>query len=113
MSCQFNLPIQKQTTPCGWNNPVAEILQNSDEIKIFPNPFNSTLNISFNRNIQEKVRIRVVNILGEEVYTTLIVEGVVHNKTFEINNLSLKEGIYFLLIDGATFSFNKKIICTK
>lgn len=110
MTCAQNLPIQLQTAPCGWNNGFEEANATS-KITVYPNPFNNSLRVSFNSVNTEKIRIRIINILGEEVYLSDFEQFKIE-KNIELGS-SLKNGVYFMLIEGETFSVSQKIICSK
>jgi hypothetical protein len=87
-----------------------------DEFKLhqnFPNPFNPTTNILFSLPREEKVLLRVFNVLGKEVRTILneVKPAGTHLVTFE--SKSLASGVYFYSIEAGSFSSTKKFILLK
>lgn len=62
-------------------------------INIYPNPNNGLFNLHFSTTTIEPTRVRVLNILGTEVYT----KTVSSSSIIDIQNLD--SGIYFVMID--------------
>jgi hypothetical protein len=112
MTCAYNIPIQLQTAHCNFNNGIGDI-KHDNEIKVYPNPFKNGLTVSFNTKIPENLKIRIFNILGEEIYSSSS-GNIGGDNNIELNNFSFNDGVYFLIInDGDKFSFTKKIVCSK
>jgi len=79
----------------------------------FPNPFNPSTKISFSISKASFVKIKVYDILGEEV--TLLVNEEKSPGNYEINFYAenLSSGVYFYKMQAATFSQVKKMILMK
>lgn len=100
------------TTTTGWNFSVepaavsmAEI-SGTSKIVIYPNPVNGILNIDLSRVVDQKMEILIFNCLGG------IIERRINVSPSKINiDLSaIKNGIYFITINGEHTEFNQKII---
>lgn len=79
----------------------------------YPNPFNPATSISYQLPNDEKVVLKIYNILGSEV-TTLVNENQSagnHKVTFDASGLS--SGIYFYSIQAGSFSQTRKMILNK
>ncbi len=84
----------------------------------YPNPFNPSTTISFSLPIESSVKMKIFNVIGEEVYSLKenVMEAGNHNVKFDASSLS--SGIYFYSInvegaDGRKFSDIKKMILMK
>ena len=77
-------------------------------LKAYPNPFNPTINFSFNLENSRKTEIKIFNIKGQLVST--LEDGVIYNgkHTFSWQVVNLSSGIYF-----AQLQANKEILDTK
>ncbi|MCX6773263.1 MAG: T9SS type A sorting domain-containing protein, partial [Candidatus Micrarchaeota archaeon] len=84
-----------------------ELLQN------YPNPFNSSTIIHYSIPKDEKVVLRLYNILGQEIATPInsIEKAGQHNITFDASNLA--SGIYFYRIDAGDEKAVKKMVLVK
>ena len=94
----------------------AEMQLFPNEFKLhqnFPNPFNPTTNILFSIPSEEKVLLKIYNVLGKEVTTLLneVKPAGTHSVTFD--GKSLASGVYFYSIEAGTFSNTKKFILLK
>jgi len=79
----------------------------------YPNPFNPTTMIKYSLPTDEKVVIKVYDILGREIavlVNELKTEGT-YSVQFDGSNLS--SGIYFYRIEAGKFSQTKKLVLTK
>jgi hypothetical protein len=79
----------------------------------YPNPFNPTTIISFSIPVQEKVILKVYNILGMEVST--LVNGVqtAGNYSIRFEAKNLPSGIYFYELKTGNFRDVRKMILLK
>lgn len=82
----------------------------SSIIKTYPNPTNDAITIDINSdfNLQKDYRLKIMNILGQSVYESLVTK---HISTINLNSWTSK-GIYVIqLIDGSSNVIdNKKIV---
>lgn len=74
----------------------------------YPNPFNSTTNLSFVLNTKSDVKVCIYNLLGQEI--ELIYDGTLEagKYSYKFSNNSLSSGIYI-----ASFKINSKIYTNK
>jgi alpha-tubulin suppressor-like RCC1 family protein len=63
-------------------------------INVFPNPSNGVFNIKFENTITEPKRVRVTNVLGTEVYSTMLTGS----SSIDLSNQS--SGMYFISIEN-------------
>ncbi|MDP2387521.1 MAG: T9SS type A sorting domain-containing protein [Bacteroidota bacterium] len=76
----------------------------SSSIHLFPNPNNGILNITFAGNAVAPDRVRIMNIIGNEVYN----QAVTGNTQIDIT--SFNSGIYFVSVDTKDQTFVYRII---
>jgi hypothetical protein len=107
---------------CGegpWSEQYEVLVQNCTGIddnngevplSIYPNPSTGSFTLELNAN--DKVSVRVMNIVGELVYQTeqMDVNGF-FVKTINLNNLS--DGVYYLRLEGDTFNKTEKIVISR
>jgi hypothetical protein len=79
----------------------------------YPNPFNPTTIISFSIPVQEKVSLKVYNILGMEVSTLLNEVQTTGNHSIRFNAKNFPSGIYFYELRTGNFLDVKKMILLK
>jgi hypothetical protein len=84
-----------------------------DYIKVHPNPFNISANITYSTSIQSHNRIKIVNILGE-VISTLVNEIQPKGEYSVIwNSVSQTSGIYFCIFESDDLFEVRKILLLK
>ena len=79
----------------------------------YPNPFNPSTNISFALPIDSKVRIAVLNLLGEEVAELVNSEFLSGNHTITFDATEYTSGVYFYRLKTNEFVETKKMILIK
>jgi hypothetical protein len=79
------------------------------EFNIFPNPSNDLFNISFVSNRKQDLRVRVLNVVGEETVKEEL-QQYIGEYTKQINLEDNAKGIYFLEIETNDGIINKKLI---
>ena len=79
----------------------------------YPNPFNPSTSISFTLTKSTFVRLKIFNILGNEVTTLLnqVMPGGRHEIKFDANNLP--SGVYLYTISAGDFVDTKKMLLMK
>jgi glucose/arabinose dehydrogenase len=88
---------------------------NSGTMKVFPNPTTGLFTIEMNLAIanDEKVKIRVVNLLGQEVYNNEFASNGNYLKEMVELNRSLPDGIYTLQVIIGKKAENTKMILSR
>ena len=95
----------------GWNecNTLSNdfestILPTEFSSKAYPNPFNPYVSIAYNLPNSEKVKVEIVNLLGQNVKT--LVNGMQTSGSYvykwngkDANGMSLNSGMYFAIIN--------------
>ncbi|MBL1212202.1 MAG: T9SS type A sorting domain-containing protein [Ignavibacteriae bacterium] len=79
----------------------------------FPNPFNPTTNILFSIPREEKVVLKIYNVLGKQVSTLLNEVKPAGTYLITFDGKSLASGVYFYSIEAGTFISTKKFILLK
>lgn len=104
-----------------YNNSLTTVLKGNDSFsplsyklnQNYPNPFNPTTIISFSIPIQEKVSLKVYNILGVEVSTLLNEVQTAGNYSIRFDAKNLPSGIYFYELRTGNFRNVGKMILLK
>ncbi len=79
-----------------------------DKVKLFPNPAQDWLTISYPGNQLENVNLEVVSSIGETVFT----KSIISNEQIDISHLS--NGLYFIYIKGNNLNVSpKKLIISR
>ena len=103
--------IGEIVVPVNHNNDLLpkdfKLLQN------FPNPFNSVTTIKFDIPVNSIVRLKLYNILGEEVITLVNEEKPTGSYEVEWNTKALPSGIYFYQLQAGSFVETKKMVILK
>ncbi len=76
----------------------------------YPNPFNPTTKIEFAIPLDNKVQIKVFNVLGIEVTTLLNENRQAGKHSIEFNATNLSSGVYYYKIVSGNYSETKKMI---
>jgi hypothetical protein len=82
------------------------------EILIYPNPVNSELNIAFSNIQNTSPNVRIINTLGQEVYTKQF--DISQNRLVKIDTRILSNGMYILFVEDMQkgtkqyYKFNKQ-----
>ena len=87
---------------------IEEYDNNPYNIKTYPNPFNDNISISGDNFNMTSVKITILNILGQEVFSTLETPNKTLNKKLNLSNLT--KGIYFIRIETEEHSVIRKVV---
>jgi hypothetical protein len=98
-------PNGTQNVICYQASGINKILQQNDEVTIYPNPANSQIFID--ANTADKLNIIIYDVNGKQVLNTTIA-----NKS-SIDISTLANGVYTLTLSSANFSENKKLVIIK
>jgi hypothetical protein len=78
-------------------------------LDVYPNPSRDVFNISFTSESAQDLRVRVLNVVGEEVVSEEL-QQYIGEYTKQINLQDNAKGIYFLEIETDDGVINKKLI---
>lgn len=100
--CSNNFIYTQNVTSCTSINQLTNL---SEQISIYPNPFNNKFILSFKSGVCVNCSVSVFNSLGSLIYK--------QNITSEITEINLNthgSGIYFVKVTDGTSTFTNKII---
>ena len=80
-----------------------------DNLDVYPNPSRDIFNVSFTSGDAQDLEVRVINVVGEVVYTENLM-NFTGEYTKEIDLRRSTKGIYFLEITTEAGVINKKMI---
>ena len=95
-----------------WTQPTTIRLEGSDAIAnldVYPNPSRDVFNVAFTSEEIQDLDVRVVNVVGEVIYTENL-EQFVGEYTKAIDLATYTKGVYFLEITTDNGVVNKKLI---
>jgi hypothetical protein len=88
------------------NQPTAS----SASLKIYPNPANETINLLFDRSVNDLVKVQIINISGVEVFSLSLVPS---GRKVQLDASGLAGGIYIINIQAKDFTTNGKAIIVR
>jgi hypothetical protein len=100
------------STPIFWTQPASIRLEGGtaiNNLSIYPNPSRDIFNVSFTSEDAQDLEVRVINVVGEVVYTENL-EQFVGEYTKQVDLATYTKGIYFLEITTNNGVVNKKLI---
>ena len=100
------------TSPIFWTQPTVIRVDGGSAINnlvIYPNPSRDVFNISFTSEEEQNLRVRILNVIGEELVNENL-EQFVGEYTKQIDLTGNAKGIYFLEIETDNGVINKKLI---
>ena len=80
-----------------------------DNLDVYPNPSRDIFNVSFTSEDAQDLEVRVINVVGEVVYTENL-EQFTGEYNKEIDLVTYTKGVYFLEITTENGVVNKKLI---
>ena len=95
-----------------WTQPTSIRLEGGESIAnldVYPNPSRDVFNISFTSETVQNLKVRVLNVVGEELIADDL-QQFVGEYTKQINLKDNAKGIYFLEIETDEGIINKKLI---
>tara|TARA_B110000240_G_scaffold28633_1_gene30213 strand:- start:2151 stop:2726 length:576 start_codon:yes stop_codon:yes gene_type:complete len=114
--CDSNITAYRSTTwtsPIFWTQPGILIRGNLgssiQNLLVYPNPSRDLFNISFNSEEIQDLSIRIINVIGAEVYREEK-QQFIGEYIKQINLENYDKGIYFLEIETEDGIINKKLI---
>ena len=94
------------------NGPAAiaeTALFGSGSVRTVPNPFSVRTSIEFTMNRSADVRLRVFNLLGEEMWGQRV-QGKVGTNRIPFESGSLPDGVYFYKVEGGKETFTGRMV---
>jgi len=82
----------------------------SNILKIYPNPTGNLINIMFDKPVNEKVRVQIINTSGMNVYSSDLISA---GKKIQLDVSSFPSGIYIINVQAKDFTVNGKAIIIK
>ncbi len=104
----YNAPIITNTTQNNFQTVVSTFNAKDDtnQLKVFPNPANEILNINLqNNNIENCI---ITNALGQTVYNSA--NEINANYKIQLNISNLSAGVYFVKVRASNGSYNAKFV---
>jgi hypothetical protein len=101
-----------------WDGPVyfttpsvirSDELSTISSLDVYPNPSRDIFNLSFTSETKQTIEVRVVNLLGEIIFTENL-EDFEGEYTHSFNLEEYSKGIYLLELDTDNGIVNKKLI---
>lgn len=89
------------------NNSETKAQKEVNEVKIYPNPFISSINLELDWISQEETIVRIFNIIGKQIFLESFEPGMVQ---ILINTDSFEKGIYFVEIKTGNKLDTQRII---
>ena len=80
------------------NSPLYLIPRRSRLVRLYPNPFNEKVTISYQVSRHEKVAITIYNLLGEKVETLIDDEKHIGVYTIDWSGISAATGAYYCVM---------------
>ena len=76
---------------------------------VYPNPSRDIFNLAFSSEEVQTMTVKVVNMIGEEIFTEELTEFVGHY-TKTIDMIKQPKGVYFIEVMTPNGGVNKKIV---
>ena len=98
--------------PVLWTQPTSirvNELSTISSLEIYPNPSRDVFNVSFTSDSKQSIEIRVVNLIGEVIFTENL-EDFEGKYTHSFNLEEYSKGVYLLELDTDNGIVNKKLI---
>jgi hypothetical protein len=77
-------------------------------VKIYPNPFNSQINLEILLNTQENIKINIYNLMGQLLWNENISGQREIFRTVDLD--AFAKGIYFINIQSSSQIISRKIV---
>jgi hypothetical protein len=88
----------------------AQAVEQQDrEVSIYPNPNNGIFTVSFDNLDAQQVDLRVINVIGNEIYHEVIPRSEVQvTKTIDLNRFA--KGLYYVKIETEKYSSVRRVV---
>ena len=91
------------------SNGIAPVDQSIQSLSVYPNPFNSQAEITFNSAQAGMMTEKITSVLGSVVYSNQLDVKIGAN-THTINRNTLASGVYFFTISDGSSTFTKRVV---
>ena len=98
--------------PVIWDQPTSirvEGVTAINNLDVYPNPSRDIFNVTFTSEDVQNLEVRIINVIGEVVYTENLVQFV-GEYTKQVDLATYTKGVYFLEITTDNRVINKKLI---
>jgi hypothetical protein len=82
-------------------------ITSSNALKIYPNPANETINLLFDRSVNDLVKVQIINTSGMVVFSLSLVPS---GRKVQLDASGLAAGIYIINVQAKDFTANGKAI---
>jgi hypothetical protein len=89
------------------NNRTTVVRNNNEGFSVYPNPTSGNLNINFQAGISGAVTIKIVSLLGEEIYSETLSSA---NGMHAIDMSKLQNGVYLIQMSSANGTVIKRVM---
>jgi hypothetical protein len=87
---------------------VQEIEPDQSHITLYPNPVHTDLTIGFTNEIRGKVTVRIIDLMGREIFEKSIENA--NGKRLIISIPQINSGLYITNVNGENFNYSSKLI---
>jgi len=94
---------------CAIVNGISSIDKNVTSLSVYPNPFSSQTEVTFNSNVAGTFTEKLTDILGNTIFSKSVGVTLGAN-THQLNRNSLAQGVYFYTIGDGNGSITKKVV---
>jgi hypothetical protein len=93
----------------------SDILPARPQLKIYPNPFNPDINVTFTLEQTTEVMISLYNTRGQKIETLYqaMTSAGEHNIRWRDETGKLSSGIYFISLETTGYTVTKKLLMMK
>ncbi|WP_018476640.1 T9SS type A sorting domain-containing protein [Pontibacter roseus] len=103
---QVRGPVSSQSEAKGKPQLVE---QQDKEVSIYPNPNNGIFTISFNNLNAQQVDLRIINVIGNEIYhEVLSYADLQSTKTIDLNRFA--KGLYYVKVETDNYSSVRRVV---
>lgn len=95
------------------NEDKSAVVSNFELKQNYPNPFNPSTTISFSIPQQEKVTLKIYNVLGNVVSVLIDEVKSAGNYSISFDGSQLSSGVYFYKLEAGSYSSTKKLTLMK
>ncbi len=89
---------------------ISRKVQNAGTVKsIFPNPFNTLVNVSFQEQISAELHVSLMDLTGKALFTK-VYPAENQDYLIDFSSISLPDGNYLLILKSKDFSTSRKLV---